>query len=103
MCSEGVSGCITTLAMVRCRVSRFIQHAPERFLRESDWLSKLRCELRGKWECCRPIQEAWQCARRVERRDHRASRRDRLRDDRGYREYTSRIWNVRRCEFARRA
>src|SRR6202030_3343293 len=24
ICSEGVSGCITTLAMVRCRASRFI-------------------------------------------------------------------------------
>src|SRR5260370_16910091 len=94
MCSELVSGCITTLAIVRCRVSKFIRHGPKRFSRESDSLSRLRCGLRGRWECCRPIQEEWQCGRRVEWRDRRASRRDRSPDNLGYREFIFRTLNV---------
>src|SRR5260370_12884645 len=102
MCSELVSGCITTLAIVRCRASKFIRHGPKRFSRESDSLSRLRCGLRGRWECCRPIQEEWQYGRRVEWRGRRASRRDRSPDDRGYRECIFRTWNGRPYEFALR-
>src|SRR5882724_4635461 len=101
MCSELVSGCITALAIVRCKVRRFILHAPERFSPGSDSLSGLRCELRGMWGCCRPIQGAWQCGRHVEWRGRRVSRRDRSPDDRGYRECISRTWNGRRYEFVR--
>src|SRR6266478_5603067 len=95
MCSDGVSGCITALAIVRWRLSKFIRHAPERFSQESDSLSMLRCALREKSECCRPIQAMSQCGRLSESRGRTVSRPGQSPDDRGYREYIFRTWSDR--------
>src|SRR5438034_11111689 len=102
MCADGVSCCITALAIVRWRLSKFIRHAPERFSQESDSLSTLRYELREKSECCRPIQAMSQCVRLSGSRGRTASRPGQSPDDRGCREYIFRTWSDRQCELARR-
>src|ERR1700735_811513 len=107
MRSDGVSGVITAQAISRWIVNKFMG----RFIRQWRamrskgicWLSALRRALLQKREYCRPIREAWRCGRYARWRAHKASRPDRSRRDRAYREYISGISNGRRRESARRA